>query len=101
MAKNPEAVSEFYKSLRPKLDPLAKKELEKMLELKKEKTGDQFDGKINSWDFNYYDRLIREKQYSVNEQEIQEYFPLQTVVDGTLAIYQELLGLRFEKLSDD
>lgn len=81
-----------------------------MLEIKKEVTGDKFDGKINSWyniniiqhsniiiiiiyinfvfrDFTYYDRLIREKQYSVNEQEIQEYFPLQTVVDGTLDIY--------------
>lgn len=51
-----------------------------------------------SGDFLYYDNLIKETKYSVNEMEIKEYFPLDVVVDGTLQIYQELLGLRFEKV---
>eukprot|EP01112_Ceratiomyxa_fruticulosa_P019252 TRINITY_DN6277_c0_g1_i3.p1 TRINITY_DN6277_c0_g1~~TRINITY_DN6277_c0_g1_i3.p1 ORF type:complete len:752 (+),score=161.54 TRINITY_DN6277_c0_g1_i3:2123-4378(+) len=96
MAKKPENVQNFYDGLRPKLEKLALKELEKMLALKKKHTGDKFDNKINSWDFLFYDRLTNEEEYSVNEEEISEYFPLEYVTNGILSVYQDLLSLRFE-----
>lgn len=52
----------------------------------------------SSWDFAFFHNLVEERKYNVNEMEIKEYFPLHVVVDGTLQIYQELLGLRFEKV---
>eukprot|EP01113_Clastostelium_recurvatum_P027594 TRINITY_DN3331_c0_g1_i2.p1 TRINITY_DN3331_c0_g1~~TRINITY_DN3331_c0_g1_i2.p1 ORF type:complete len:739 (-),score=223.20 TRINITY_DN3331_c0_g1_i2:14-2230(-) len=101
MAKTPENVQDFYASLRPKLEVLAKKELAKILDLKKRHVGaEKFDNKINSWDFLYYDRLTNEEEYSINDQEISEYFPMEHVTNGILEIYQTILGLRFELAPD-
>jgi len=96
MAKTPERVQAFYDDLRPKLETLADKELEVLLELKKADAGDKFDGKINAWDFSFYStKLLREK-YGVDEEAIKMYFPTDRVVGEVLKVYQELLGLRFE-----
>ena len=52
-------------------------------------------------------QLLNTNKYGVDQNEIKEYFPLHKVVDGTLEIYQELLGLvfteatAFEKWHDD
>jgi len=59
MAKNPKNVLDFLQSLKEKLQPLAKNELKKLLELKKaekEELNEPFDGVINDWDFRYYNR---------------------------------------------
>jgi len=99
MAKSPQNVKDFYSTLLPKLQALARKELEVMLNYKKEELGAKSDNKINGWDYNYYDRMTVEKLYSVDDEKIKEYFPLEKVVKSTLEIYQELLGLRFKELS--
>lgn len=99
MAKTPKNVQDFYSKLLPKLQTLAHKELEVMLQFKKDELGDKSDNKINGWDYNYYDRMTVEKLYSVDDEKIKEYFPLEKVVSSTLDIYQELLGLRFIELS--
>ena len=36
--------------------------------------------------------------YSVDDEKIKEYFPLEKVVNSTLEIYQELLGLKFTEV---
>lgn len=38
--------------------------------------------------------------FGVDEEAIQQYFPADTVVAGTLAIYQELLGLQFVEINE-
>lgn len=43
---------------------------------------------------------MKEQSYSVDEEAIKEYFPTDHVIDVTLDIYQELLGLKFTKLQD-
>jgi len=55
-----------------------------------------FDGKINAWDFRYYNRLLLEKNYNVDQDLIRQYFPIHKVVEGVLYVYQEILGLKFE-----
>ena len=32
--------------------------------------GEAFDGKINSWDFNYYHTLLKQRQYEIDEDEV-------------------------------
>lgn len=56
------------KELDEKMVPLAKKELEVLLEIKKKECEElklNFDGKINSWDFRYYANQVEERDYSV------------------------------------
>ena len=46
----------------------------------------------------FYANLQKEKFYQVDEEAIAKYFPTQHVVSETMAIYQELFGLRFERI---
>ncbi|CAI4214917.1 unnamed protein product [Parascedosporium putredinis] len=78
-----------------------KTEIAHLLELKKADTearGIPFDGKYYLWDHRYYDRLMIEKEYSIDEIQIANYFPLQSTVRGMLHIFEELLGFVFVEL---
>ena len=43
---------------------------------------------------------VKKIDFDVDSEKLKEYFPLETVVNGMLNIYQTLLGLRFTKLKD-
>lgn len=55
---------------------------------------------MNSWDKMFYQDLIKKKFYQIDEEAIKEYFPTDNVVQVTMAIYQELLGLKFTHLPE-
>ena len=48
----------------------------------------------------FYGEMYLKSAFGVDEEAIQQYFPADTVVAGTLAIYQELLGLQFVEINE-
>lgn len=107
MAKTPETVLEFLGDLKTQLAPGGTKEVEHLKELKREDLKTRgleasYDGNYYLWDNRFYDRLMVEKEYTIDEQKIAEYFPLQSTVNGMLKIFEELFGLAFvEVIGED
>jgi metallopeptidase MepB len=104
MAKKPETVDNFLCDLRSKLTTSGQREIEKLKQLKKadlESQGESFNGQFFLWDYGFYNRLMLEKQYLVDQQKIAEYFPLQTTIKGMLEIFQHLFSLVFVEITSD
>ncbi|KAI1208426.1 Metalloprotease [Annulohypoxylon truncatum] len=101
MAKDPAVVNSFLADLRTRLTPGGDKEISHLLELKKkdeESRGLKPDGNYYLWDHRFYDRMMVEQEYNIDEVKIAEYFPLQSTVQGMLHIFEELFGLVFVEL---
>ncbi|EFX05615.1 metallopeptidase [Grosmannia clavigera kw1407] len=104
MAKTVPAVNEFLEDLRQRLAPGGAKEAQHLLALKEADTkelGLPFDGNYYLWDHRYYDRMMVEKEYSIDENKIAEYFPLQKAVVAMLKIFEQLFGFVFVELGEE
>ncbi|KAK1590128.1 metallopeptidase MepB [Colletotrichum navitas] len=101
MAGSPQRVDAFLSSLRSKLTEAARAECEALLEVKRrdaEARGEAFDGRFYLWDVQYYMRLLSHERYSVDQEQIAEYFPLQPTVEGMLRIFEHLFGMVFHEI---
>jgi metallopeptidase MepB len=103
MAKTPATVNSFLDDLRKRLAPGGAAELQKFLDLKKadltarNKTA-EIDGNFYLWDLGFYNRLMIEKDYEIDQYKVSEYFPVQSTVAAMLHIFEELLGFVFVEL---
>jgi len=100
MAKTKSRVEDFENKIWSKLLPLGQKELEKLLYLKeqeKKSRNENFDGKINEWDFSYYINMLKENEYGVDDETVRQYFPMETTLIKMFNIFETILGLRFEE----
>ena len=60
----------------------------------------EYNGTLDFWDMRYYTNMVEEKEYSVDQQALKEYFPLERVTEGLLGIYQQMLSLVFIPVPD-
>ena len=106
MAKTPKTVDDFLGDLRGRLVKGGDKERLALTELKKEdytQLGmmDKFDGRYYVWDNRYYDRLMLERDYSLDQEKLAEWFPLETSIRGMLTIFETLFGMIFVEITGD
>lgn len=94
MAKNPEAVDDFYKHLIPALTDIGRREIAVLSEMLEADTGDD---ELQQWDRRYYDTQLRKTRYGVDQQEVSEYFPLESVLTGLLDLTAEVFGLEYKE----
>ncbi|KAJ3179433.1 Thimet oligopeptidase [Gaertneriomyces sp. JEL0708] len=94
MAKDLRTTETFLKELMESLKPYGEKEKARLLELKKGETAGQYDGRLNSWDYQYYNRLLLERDYAINNEEIKQYFSLSSVTEKMLRLYESIMGIK-------
>ncbi|HTX02755.1 MAG TPA: M3 family metallopeptidase, partial [Candidatus Acidoferrales bacterium] len=100
MARSPQRVISFLTDLDKRLLTGANAELATLAQLKASDTG-VAEAKIEPWDYFFYDAKLRSTKYSLDESEIDAYFPVQHTIDTVLAIYSKMLGVTFTKGADD
>jgi metallopeptidase MepB len=101
MAKTPKTVDDFLGDLRSRLSDGGVAEIKTLKEMKRQdlaSSGADFDGRYYLWDHRFYDRMMEEKDYQLDQQLISEYFPLQTTIQGMLQIFEQLFGLVFVEI---
>lgn len=104
MAKSPQTVDDFLGNLKGKLMKGGQKEREALTELKKSDLASRgleksFDGHYYVWDQRFYNRLMLERDYQVDQEKLAEYFPLGPSIEGMLELFEKLFGLSFTELS--
>lgn len=104
MAKTPSTVANLITNLRDIVIHHLPNDLSKLLHLKKSDPAvaqDQPNADVILWsDIPYYSRLYEEQNYSVDQAQIAEYFPLYETVTKMLALFGKLLGFEFIELTN-
>jgi len=101
MAKTPDRIFDFMNDLNKKLLPLSKIELVELKELKAKELGISKDKvTFDLWDLFYYHEMLMREKYTVDQNEVKQYFPMERVVNGVLEVYQTVLNLEFEEIKN-
>jgi len=96
MAKTPERVRDFLKSFEKRLREKATKELAALEALKQFETSDAA-ARLEIWDFSFYSALYKKKNFSVDLNELKDFFPLEKVLQGMLKVMGKVFSIRFEE----
>lgn len=100
MAKKPDAVWQFENALIDKAKEKARRDYNELLEIKRNYTNDRSIQSINPWESGFYNNLLLEQRYSVNDEKIKEYFELNNVMSGLFGISQKLFDVEFSEVKN-
>ncbi len=95
MAQNSANVNPFLQQLWEHALPKAKEEAQELQAIMDESTPGQ---QLEAWDWWYYTEKLREKKYSLNEDELKPYFKLENVRDGVFAVAHKLYGITLSEI---
>jgi thimet oligopeptidase len=95
MAREPAAVSAFYKELVPALTRAGLEEVEEMRSMLAEDTGDP-DAVLQLWDWRFYHTKLSRERHGVDPNEVADYLPMESVLDGLFAVTGDVFGLDYE-----
>ena len=98
MVKNAATAITFEEKLKNGLQPKFDDELETFRQMKIKDTGDA-NAKVFVWDWRYYANELKKTKYNVDAEQLRVYFPYERVLEGMFAIYQQIFGLKFERVA--
>ena len=52
---------------------------------------------LKAWDLAYYSEKLKQKRYSISDEELRPYFPEQTVVNGLFEVVNRLFGIKIKE----
>ena len=95
MADSTEQVLSFLRDLAVRSKPFAAQDLSELQAFASE----QGCNDLQSWDVGYYSEKLREQRYSISQEILRAYFPIDKVLSGLFAIVEKLYGIQIKELS--
>ncbi|MEG1340156.1 MAG: oligopeptidase A [Pseudomonas sp.] len=96
MAESSDQVLSFLRDLAKRSKPFAVQDLAQL----KAYAAEQGCQDLQSWDSGFYGEKLREQRYSVSQETLRAYFPIDKVLSGLFAIVQRLYGIEIAELKD-
>jgi len=97
MAKDGKTVTAFVDRMRAGLKPGLEADTAKMQAMKAADTKNK-NAKIMSWDWRFYMNQIKKRDYSINDEDVRQYFPQDKVLAGMFEVYSKLFGVTFKEV---
>lgn len=95
MAETTDQVLHFLRDLGTRGKPFAEQDLRELQAFASE----QGCSELQSWDVGYYSEKLREQRYSISQEILRAYFPIDKVLSGLFAIVEKLYGIQIKELS--
>jgi oligopeptidase A len=97
MAATPQRVLEFLHDLVRRAKPVAERELAELCDFARSELGI---AQLQPWDVGYAAEKLRQRKFSLSEEELKPYFPLPAVLDGLFAIVARVFGVNVRARDD-
>ncbi len=98
MAKSVENVNHLLNELIGAYTSTAHKEVAEVEMIAKEIEGDDFT--LMPWDWAYYSEKLKNRKFSIDEEQLRPYFELGSVIDGVFGLATKLYGITFRMNSE-
>ena len=95
MAESTDQVLHFLRDLAVRSKPFAAQDLAELKAFAAEQGLDD----LQSWDVGYYSEKLREQRYSISQEQVRAWFPVDKVLSGLFAIVEKLYGIQIQELS--
>lgn len=95
MAKTGATVQQFLGNIIAKLTPAARRELVDLIDIKKRTLGLEKRAPIHFHEMTYWGHRLLKERHDIDSEHVKEYFPMATVMEGMLNVYQQVLGVQF------
>lgn len=97
MAETPENVHSFLNELLEKAKPAAEREYAELEAFAKDLDGID---RLEKWDGAYYSEKLKQKMFSLDDEQLKPYFKLENVINGVFTVAEKLFGLHFQEVFD-
>ncbi len=99
MAESPENVLKFLKEVKSAVTELEKRELDQLRTAKAADTGKPVaETKVNRWDVNYYQEMVKKTRYNIDQEALRKYFPTDKSITYTMLVASRLYGVKFKQV---
>jgi len=96
MARDTAEVLDFLNDLAARCVPQAHRELDELRDFVAS-TSDRGTDDIQPWDLAYWSEHLRQHRYSISDEELKPYFPVEKVISGMFAIAERLFDVNIKQ----
>ena len=90
MAESPEEVLQFLRDLAKRTKPAAEKEMQELKTFAENELGLD---ELQAWDIAWASEKLQQKKYSISQEDLKPFFPVDRVVEGLFALVKKLYGM--------